>query len=77
MKTKDKKTGFIIGFAIFSILAIVGAYGTVQSTILTYRSFVDGTTELSVIFGFLGLFMLICFIFFSKELYQLIKRKNV
>ncbi|MEH6944040.1 hypothetical protein [Bacillus sp. JJ722] len=73
--TKHDSTGTIIGSIIFLILAILGLGGTIMSASRVYNLYMDGNVEWQIIWSFFGIFMLAWFIYFTYELYQLVKYK--
>ncbi|QQZ11211.1 hypothetical protein [Heyndrickxia vini] len=71
---KNELAGLVIGSIIFSVLIISGVLGTISSVSHVYTLYMNEKYDLTIIWFFFGLFMLFLFIYFSKELYHLMKK---
>lgn len=73
---KHDTNGTVIGSIIFFILAAIGLGGTITSIMRVYNLFATQYVEWQIIWSFFGLFMLAMFVYYTKELYQLIKHRK-
>lgn len=76
MRSNNDAAGISIGVIVFGIFSLGGLYATIMSYVYTFSAYKHGNFEGTIIWFVLGLFMLCWCIYFSRELFQLIKTKN-
>ncbi|MGN1387822.1 MAG: hypothetical protein ACI4XS_14580 [Bacillus sp. (in: firmicutes)] len=72
----NNAAGTIIGAFVYAIFSLCGLYATIMSSIYTFSAYKHGNEAGMIIWFVLGLFMLFWCIYFSRELFQLIKTKE-